>query len=347
MKNKAFIKLCPLFALALTSCGKTYEVKDYMIELNWKDNYRILQLNDIHIGNKDDLDLQFKYLKSVIEDENVNADLIVLNGDLFTFANRATAKRLFSFMDERKVNWTVTFGNHDEQAYFSIDWLTGYLNKLNDKRASGDSYCVFKDLQDDDIMGNGNFVINLMKDSKVKEQIFLMDSNRYNFGKYADYEAYTGYDSIHDEQVKWYEDVVNYTTTNNGGTAVPSVAFFHIPVPEFETAWDLAEKGSAEVEVVIPQTDKSEYEGVAAPKINTGLFDKMVELGSTKAIFCAHDHKNNYALKYKGIILSYGVNSTDRVYWDEDLCGGQVNIIRNDGSVEMIQILNHTYEGLE
>ena len=161
MKNKAFIKLCPLFALALTSCGKTYEVKDYMIELNWKDNYRILQLNDIHIGNKDDLDLQFKYLKSVIEDENVNADLIVLNGDLFTFANRATAKRLFSFMDERKVNWTVTFGNHDEQAYFSIDWLTGYLNKLNDKRASGDSYCVFKDLQDDDIMGNGNFVINL------------------------------------------------------------------------------------------------------------------------------------------------------------------------------------------
>ena len=70
----------------------------------------------------------------------------------------------------------------------------------------------------------------------------------------------------------------------------------------------------------------------------------MVDLGSTKAVFCAHDHENNYAIKYKDIILSYGVNSTDRVYWDEDLCGGQVNIIKDDGSIEMIQILNHTYE---
>ena len=347
MKNKAFIKICPLFALALTACGtKSYQVKDYMLELDWKSDYRILQLNDIHIGNKDDLDLQFKYLEAVIKDGLANPDLIVLNGDLFTFANRNTAKRLFSFMDEQKVNWTVTFGNHDEQAYFSIDWLTGYLNKLNDKRASGNSYCVFKDLQDDDIMGNGNFVINLMKEGKVKEQIFLMDSNRYNFGKYGDYDSYTGYDCIHDDQVKWYENVVNYTKENNGGAVVPSVAFFHIPVPEFETAWNLLQEKSEDVEVVIPQIEVSDYEGVAAPKINTGLFDKMVELGSTNAIFCAHDHKNNYALKYKGIILSYGVNSTDRVYWDEDLCGGQINVIKESGAVAIGQILK-SYEDLD
>ena len=342
MRNKALIKISPLFALALTSCGtKTYEVKDYMIELDWKDNYSILQLNDIHVGIKDDLDLQFKYLETVIKDDDAKADLIVLNGDLFTFANRATAKRLFTFMDEQKVNWTVTFGNHDEQAYFSIDWLTGYLNDLNEKRASGKSYCVFKDLQDDDIMGNGNFVINLMKDNKIKEQIFLMDSNRYNFGENA------GYDYIHEDQIKWYENVVKDTTANNGGTPVKSVAFFHIPVPEFETAWVKAKEGSSEVKVVIPQTDKSDYEGVAAPKVNTGLFEKMVELGSTNAIFCAHDHKNNYAIEYKGILLSYGVNSTDRVYWDSDLCGGQLNVIKDDGSIEMVQILEHTYEGLE
>ena len=343
MKNKALIKIGPLFALALTACGKTYEVKDYMLELAWKDDYRILQLNDIHIGMKDDQTLQFDYLDLVINDENAKADLIVLNGDLFTFADRSTAKRLFSWMDEHKINWTVTFGNHDEQAFFSIDWMTGYLNKLNDKRVKdGSSYCVFKDLQDDDIMGNCNFAINLMKDGKVKEQVILMDSNRYNFGQYEDYESYTGYDCIHDEQVKWYEDVVNYTKTNNGGVTVPSVAFFHIPFPEFETAWEESKKDPSMV--VIPQTDKSEYEGVAAPKINTKLFDKMVELGSTKGVFCAHDHKNNYAIKYKGIILSYGVNSTDRVYWDEDLCGGQVNIIKDDGSIEMVQILNRTYE---
>ena len=81
MKNKALIKIGPLFALALTACGKTYEVKDYMLELAWKDDYRILQLNDIHIGMKDDQTLQFDYLDLVINDENAKADLIVLNGD--------------------------------------------------------------------------------------------------------------------------------------------------------------------------------------------------------------------------------------------------------------------------
>ncbi|MCR5309376.1 MAG: metallophosphoesterase [Bacilli bacterium] len=343
MKNKKLFIFSPLLALSLTSCGKTYESKDYILELPWKDDFRILQLNDIHIGNKDDQELQFQYLDLVINDANANADLIVLNGDLFTFADRSTARRLFTFMDKHNTPWTVTFGNHDEQAYFSIDWLTGYLNDLNDKRASGESYCVFKDLQDDDIMGNCNFAINLMKDGKVKEQVILMDSNRYNFGKYEDYDSYTGYDCIHDEQVKWYEDMVNYTKANNGGVTVPSVAFFHIPFPEFETAWEESKKDPSMI--VIPQTDKSEYEGVAAPKINTKLFDKMVELRSTNGVFCAHDHKNNYAIEYKGIILSYGVNSTDRVYWDEDLCGGQVNIIHNDGSLDFKQIF-HSYDEL-
>ena len=72
----------------------------------------------------------------------------------------------------------------------------------------------------------------------------------------------------------------------------------------------------------------------------------MLELGSTNAIFCAHDHKNNYAIEYKGIILSYGVNSSDRVYWDSDLCGGQLNTIQDDGKVTMKQIFK-SYEGLE
>ena len=50
--------------------------------------------------------------------------------------------------------------------------------------------------------------------------------------------------------------------------------------------------------------------------------------------------------EYKGIILSYGVNSSDRVYWDSDLCGGQLNTIQDDGKVTMKQIFK-SYEGLE
>lgn len=34
----------------------------------------------------------------------------------------------------------------------------------------------------------------------------------------------------------------------------------------------------------------------------------MLELGSTQAIFCGHDHKNNFSLDYKGIRLTYGMS---------------------------------------
>ncbi|MCQ2086756.1 MAG: metallophosphoesterase [Bacilli bacterium] len=334
MKNK-FIKIfAPLSALILTSCGtKTYDAKDYILEMNWKDNFRILQLNDLHIGNKDDQQLQFDFVDQTIND--ANADLIVLDGDVFTFADRVTAKRVFKWMDSHKIPWTVTWGNHDEQCYFSIDWVTGYLNDLND---SDDSYCIFKDIQDDDVMGNANFAINLMKDGHVKEQLIVMDSNRYNYGKYKDYDSYVGYDAFHDDQVEWYEKIVKYTTAQNGGTVVPSLAFFHIPFPEYDTAYSLYLEGSSEVELVHAQSPLT-GEGVACPMINTHMFEKMVELGSTNGTFVAHDHKNNWAVKYKGITLSYGVNSTDRVYMDKNLLGGQVIEVKDDGSFELTQIL--------
>ena len=40
----------------------------------------------------------------------------------------------------------------------------------------------------------------------------------------------------------------------------------------------------------------------------SSLFDRMLELGSTKAVFCGHDHYNNMSLEYKGIRLTYGMS---------------------------------------
>ena len=38
------------------------------------------------------------------------------------------------------------------------------------------------------------------------------------------------------------------------------------------------------------------------------LFETMQELGSTKAIFCGHDHDNNFSIDYKGIRFTYGMS---------------------------------------
>lgn len=44
---------------------------------------------------------------------------------------------------------------------------------------------------------------------------------------------------------------------------------------------------------------------ISSPEEKCGLFDKAIELGSTQAFFCGHDHLNNFRINYKGINLIY------------------------------------------
>ena len=322
MKNKitalAFISL-----LALSACGtKNYKPQDYILEMNYKDDFRILQLTDIHLSDKDDQKTQFKFMDLLYKDAN-NPDLVVVTGDLFTFASKNTAKSLLKYFDDKGVPWSVCFGNHDEQCYFSVDWLTKTLSEYG-------SNCLFKDLQDDKVNGNCNFAINLMKDGKVHDQLFIMDSNRYDFNF-----SQFGYDCFKQDQIDWDESVVEYTKEQNGDETVNSLMFYHIPLPEVNVAWDEAKKN-----------DKVIYgekrEASCSPDHDYGFFDKIKELGSTKAMFFGHDHINNFEVDYQGVKFCYGIKSTDRIYHDNDMLGCQTITIHNDHSLT-IDRYYHTY----
>ena len=322
MKKKVLPLLLTLASLSLSACstGINYAIEDYIVKkVAYKDDYKILQLTDIHLSDKDDQDVQFAFMDLTINE--ANPDLIVVTGDLFTFASKSTALRLFNFLDGHGIDWTVTFGNHDEQCYFSIDWLTDTLNNFG-------PHCLFKDIQDDDVFGNANFAINLMKDEKVFEQLIVMDSNRYYFG------SYSGYDYFKQNQIDWYEKIINKTKENNGGVTVPSLMFYHIPLPEIDVAYDEA--------LAAGKVHGVKGEKSCPPKFNSGFFAKIKELGSTNAMFFGHDHDNCFWVEYEGVIFSYGLKSTDRLYYDEKLLGGQTITIKNDHTVEINQIY-HTY----
>jgi len=317
-------------AVLLCGCGpekKTYDADSYMLEMDYRKDFTILQLTDIHIGNKDDRRKHYDYMDLIIDD--ADADMIVISGDIFTFATKNVAKEFFEYIDSHEIYWTVTFGNHDEQCYFSIDWLTGYLNNFG-------SYCLFKDIQDDDVYGNANFAINLMKDGNIKEQVIILDSNRYNFGEYV------GYDYIKDSQVAWYENLVSRTTQLSGGKTVPSVMFFHIPLPEWNDAWDAAQEGSPEATLLCGE----KRENVCCPDINSGLFDSVLKMGSTNGIFVGHDHKNNFSIDYKGVVLGYGITSTDRIYYEKGIIGGLTLTFKDDGTFDIDHIY-HDYGEVE
>ena len=159
-----------------------------------------------------------------------------------------------------------------------------------------------------------------------------MDSNRYNFGEYF------GYDYIKPNQIEWYENAIKYVEQQEG-ELVPSLAFFHIPFPEFSDAWDAHEAKSSDAELLLGEKN----EKVCCPDVNSGLFQKMLDLGSTKGVFCAHDHVNDYSINYKGIVLSYGVHSTNRIYGQDDMLGGQLITLHEDHSFDIKHIF-HTYE---
>ena len=328
MKLKAIVA-CAIAACALALCCSCtndtheYAAEDYFLDVDYTSNFRILQLSDIHLGAKDAQNEHFAYMDNVITKSKCN--MIVATGDLFTYADKTTALRLFDFFDSYGVPWTVTFGNHDEQCYFSIDWMTDTLNNYG-------SHCVFKDIQDDNVFGNANFFINLKKDGKVFEQLLILDSNRYNYG------AYFGYDFIKQSQIDWYERMVNYSTSVNGAV-VPSILFCHIPVPETEDAWNAALAGSPDAKLLGGEA----REGVSSPKYNSGFYDKAVELGSTHGMFFGHDHVNDWVVLYKGMYIGYGVTSTDRVYGDKDMMGGRIIVLHDDHSLTFENIFE-TYE---
>ena len=317
MKYK-FTTMAFISLLALSACGtKQYQPQDYILEMNYKSDFRILQLTDIHLSDKDDKETQFKFLDLLYKDAN-NPDLVIVTGDLFTFAGKDTAKSLFNYFDGKKVPWTVCFGNHDEQCYFSVDWLTDTLSNFG-------SYCMFKDLQDDDVNGNCNFVINLKEGNKIHDQLFVMDSNRYNFDL-----SQLGYDCFKQDQIDWYERMVKDAEAKNEGK-VNSLMFYHIPLPEINAAWEEGTKIYGE-----------KREASCPPDHDYGFFKKIKELQSTTAMFFGHDHINNFEVDYQGVKFCYGIKSTDRIYHDEDMLGCQTITIHDDHSLG-IERYYHTY----
>ena len=285
------------------------------------EEFKVLQITDVHIGagwmchGKD-----LKALNAVAAMVTAEKpDLVIATGDIAypippqagTDDNLASAKLFATLMEKLGVYWTVTFGNHDTEAYsdYNREQIANFYEN------SGFKYCLFKS-GPENIDGYGNSVINI-KNSKgeITQSIFTFDSHSYlnhdilGFGY--------NYDNIHENQVKWYRECVEKFTAHNRAisseeTSVPkSTAFFHIPLKEYQDAWyEYMENGFKDTEnVKLLEGIAGEGGIIVFPGDGEDeLFEAMLELGSTKGIFCGHDHENNFSLEYKGIQLSYGMS---------------------------------------
>ena len=328
---KKSLLFLPLVALLLGGCRgkKTYDPSEYVKFLPWGDKpeYKILQLGDIHMSQSDLHEEHFSLIDKTIKASN--PDFIALTGDCFTYADKHVVKKLFNFIESYGLYWTYVFGNHDDQGYYSDTYIQRLL------ASSKYPHCRFVNLEDDDVEGRSNFVINLREgndNSKALYQLYFLDSHNYNFET-------NRYDYIKQSQINWYERMVNYSKDHYGaGSVVKSSMYMHIGFSEFTKIWEQDKKVDEQTNAPLIG-DMQEWSG--SPPEDLGLFSKIKELGSTQSVSCSHDHANDSVIKYEGVYLCYGVHATNRIYNDEESVKFGGSIVRIDKATKEVSFKNY------
>jgi hypothetical protein len=211
-------------------------------------------------------------------------DIAILSGDVVTDDPAMDGwKSVVDIFNEAKMPFVVMMGNHD------AEYLT--RNEIYDFLLKSPYYVGAKGPED--IMGCGNCVISIYspeKKDQVEALLYCMDSNDYQPNK-----IYGAYDWIHFDQIEWYRKQSKHFAEKNGGNPVPALAFFHIPLIEYnEIRGDGKTYGN----------DKEG--GVASANINSGMFASFLDMRDVMGVFVGHDHDNDFIGIDKGIALGYG-----------------------------------------
>ena len=193
---------------------------------------------------------------------------------------------------------------------------------------------------------------------------------------------------MHDDQLDWYERAIRDISAIEGHT-VPSIIYQHIPFPEYKTVLDAYVKALGEnwketingewtfgtahtlttsigdityyggvcnekdLEVCCSYKGDWEYRKGKTLNYSGGKeFEKILSLGSTKYVFCGHDHRNTFSFSYKGIWLGYGMSidysanglipppfaHNQDIYDETEQRGGMMVTIAADSSVSVSQV---------
>lgn len=262
------------------------------LRFNDEGRFKIAQFTDMHLtlGQGEYRDAQaektFARLRRVVLEEK--PDLLVFTGDIVTegVASRSW-NRLIDTLNMHKVPFCVMFGNHDPEREMSRAEMSAVI--------TSSPYSLNK-LDSDKELADMELEVGSSSGDDVPFVIYCMDSHDY-----STIEGVGGYGWFELEQIEWLRNSCNNRTINNGGKPVNSMAFFHICLMEYESAW--ADGDNPRV------GRRAENECPAA--LNTGMFAAMVQTGSVMGIFVGHDHDNDYVVAEKGVALGYGRFSGD------------------------------------
>ena len=269
--------------VCLLMCIGISPMKSQDLKFGEDKKFKIVQFTDVH-WKADSIASEEagERMSEVLDAEK--PDLVIFTGDVI-FGKPADKSMRCALEPtiKRGIPFAVTFGNHDDELGMSRKELYDFIKDMPGNLTS----------TVEGLSGVTNFILPVKASDGSKDAalLYVFDSHSYSTLKHL-----KGYGWIKHDQVQWYLNESKKFTESNGGTPLTALSFFHIPLPEYHEA--VQNEGSFLI--------GTRKEKACAPEINTGLFAAMKEAGDVLGVFVGHDHVNDYAVSWKGIMLCYG-----------------------------------------
>jgi len=240
--------------------------------------FTIVQFTDVHWKNGEEEDLRSEALMERVLAAEA-PDFVAFTGDLLRAEHcadpRASIRRAVRAVEDAGVPWGFVFGNHDAEGAATRLELLEALRE--------EAYCT-AERGPEDVDGVGNYALDVVhpETGEAAARLYFFDS-----GANAAHPV-GGYDWVRSSQIEWFR------RTAQCNAPPLSLAFLHIPFPEYNDVWNYR------------TCYGSKYEAVGCPKVNSGLFSAFVEDGTVRGVFAGHDHVNDYWGELHGVNLYYG-----------------------------------------
>ncbi|MDR0521060.1 MAG: metallophosphoesterase family protein [Planctomycetaceae bacterium] len=314
MKRREFLHCSAITvaAASLVSSGSASAAEETpKLQFNADGKFKIAQFTDTHyrLDKQNDCIEAVRLIEETLEAEK--PQLAVYTGDIVVGGDtRKGWDDILAPCIDRKVPYAVMLGNHDhENTKIPRRDIAAYI--------AGKPFSLTQ-LCPQEIYGATNYVLEIYDKDKVANLIYCLDSNAYPPPPYKG-----AYDWFHDEQIAWYRKQSRTYTEQNGGTPIPALAFFHIPLNEFGemihhqavlATGNMTEYAAGNIiQVRRDNRMKAEtrlvgqrFEIECPGAVNSGMFYAMWSQKDVMGIFVGHDHVNDYIGLHQNIALGFG-----------------------------------------
>ena len=316
MKKMISVLLSLVMVFTFAVIGGAAE-EEKVLKFNDDGTFKIMQINDTQDVGEGVNKKMVEFIEAALDAEQ--PDLVVFVGDqladFYPFATEEDMKlsinNIIAPLEERGIPFLMTLGNHDHD---NIEEFT-----------EEEQYATYTSYANCYAVNNGpdGFTYNvpvLTSDGEdIAMNIFMMNThNKAESGGYA---------GVNAAQNEWFEAKSAELAADNGGEAVPSMLFQHIPPKEIYSLF--VECESNEDGAIFSRRDNTWYkldetkaqghlgEAPCSEDFDniTGQYESWLRTDNIIGAFFAHDHVNTFVgTNDDGITMGYNGGTGFRAY---------------------------------